>query len=83
MLQLKFEYAAYDFDDRIHDIFRHSGSRIFLISPLIQYSFAERWHLSLMADFPVYKYYNGSQLANRYSAGINITRDFNLCKKIR
>jgi hypothetical protein len=81
MFQTRFEYGGYDFDFRQNHIFDHSGSYIIYISPLVVYSIASLWHISLSADIPVYKYYNGTQLANKYSIALNLTRDFALSKK--
>ncbi len=81
MLQTRFEYAGYDYDFRQGDVFHHSGSYLIFISPLIVYSIASLWHVSLSADLPVYKYYNGTQLANQYSFALNLTRDFSFKKR--
>lgn len=81
MLQARFEYAGYDYDFRQMGVFHHSGSYIIFVSPLIVYSIASKWHLSASADLPVYKFYNGTQLANQYSFAVNLTRDFSLGKK--
>lgn len=81
MFQARFEYGGYDYDFNQNKRFEHSGSIIVFASPLILYSIAQTWHLSLSADFPVYKYYNGAQLGNKYSIALNLTKDFSLSKK--
>jgi hypothetical protein len=42
-----------------------SGSVKFLLAPQVNLSFNDKLYLSLMADVPVYQYYNYVQLANR------------------
>ena len=81
MLQFRYEYGTHDYNFRVDKSFENSGSSIVFISPLILYSIGCKWHVSVSADIPVYKYYNGVQLANQYSFALNLTRDFSLMKK--
>lgn len=53
-----------------------SGGYTFFLSPQINYSIAQKWNISALTDFPIYRYYNGTQLSNKYAFSVNITRDF-------
>ncbi len=53
-----------------------SGSKIFLISPQLNYNLKMVWNFSLTYDIPIYQYYNGSQLARAYGITFSLTRDF-------
>lgn len=55
-----------------------SGYRVISLSPYIESAFAENWIVNLYADIPVYKYFNGIQLANSFKAGIKLTRRISL-----
>jgi len=55
-----------------------SGSTIFYFSPQINYTIREKWNISVLADLPVYQYFNGTQLATKYSISLNFARDFKL-----
>ncbi len=52
-----------------------SGGQLVFIAPQINYSIAKKWNLSLLADFPVYRYYNGTQLGNKFAFAIYLSRD--------
>jgi len=55
-----------------------SGYRIIYLSPHVESVFRENWIINLYADIPVYKYFNGIQLANTFKAGIKLTRRISL-----
>lgn len=57
-----------------------SGSCLFFISPQINITIKKLWNLSIMADFPVYQYFNEIQLASKYAFTVNLTKDFNFAK---
>ncbi|NLA23684.1 MAG: hypothetical protein GX879_01840 [Bacteroidales bacterium] len=59
---------------------KNSGSDVFFISPQINYTIAEKWNLSLMADFPLYQRYNGIQLATDYAFSFNVSWDIDFNK---
>lgn len=70
-------------DYRLHDnyskgIVPDSGSEVVFVSPHLSYSIIGKWHVDVLADFPVYKNYTGKQLSPKYSLAISLTRDFNL-----
>lgn len=53
-----------------------SGGTVFFVSPQINYTITQKWNISALVDFPVYRYYNGTQLSNKYAFSVNITKDF-------
>jgi len=53
-----------------------TGGAVFLLSPQINYSIHEKWNLSLIADIPLYQYFNGIQLAYNYAFTVNLSHDF-------
>lgn len=53
-----------------------SGGHLIFIAPQINYTIAQKWNLSLLADLPVYRYYNGTQLGNKFAFAIYLSRDF-------
>lgn len=58
------------------DIVKASGGNLIFIAPQINYTFAKKWNLSLLADIPVYRYYNETQLGNKFSVALYLSRDF-------
>ena len=56
-----------------------SGYIIVYAVPHISYAFAEKWFIAINSDIPVYKYYNGIQLANNFalSARLSYRLSFN------
>ena len=59
-----------------------SGGNLIFIAPQINYTIAQKWNLSLLADFPVYRYYNGIQLGNKFAFALYLSRDFGKTKCI-
>ncbi len=55
-----------------------SGSVKLFASPQVNLSFHETWNLSILADLPLYQYYNHIQLANRLALGLSLSRSFQL-----
>ena len=53
-----------------------SGSNILFIAPQINYNHNMVWNFSLIYDFPIYRYYNETQLGTSYAISFSITRDF-------
>lgn len=53
-----------------------SGYHTVMVSPQLQIDYAQGWSFSVSAEFPVYRYFNGIQLANSFKTG------FGLIKKI-
>jgi hypothetical protein len=55
-----------------------SGSCLFYIVPQINITLYKRWNFSILYEFPVYQYYNGTQIGTNYGFLLNLTRDFGL-----
>lgn len=51
-----------------------SGYRVIFLSPQIESNFTGNWFIHLYADLPVYRYFNGIQLANTFKAGVKLAR---------
>jgi hypothetical protein len=52
-----------------------TGGDILFVSPQMSYTFKPRLTLSIMADFPVYRHYNGVQLGPKYAFGVSVVKD--------
>ncbi len=55
----------------------NSGGYIFFICPQINYNI-DNFNITLIFDYPIYKYYNSKQLANNYSTALNISYLLNI-----
>ncbi len=66
-------------DDKIVE---SSGYNIVYTIPHISYSFTKKWLLSLNAEFPVYRYYNGIQMGNKFSVSAQLSYRMNFNKKL-
>jgi hypothetical protein len=73
-LQFRNEYRWEDWQGDIRYLV--TGGEILYISPQLGYTFKPRLTLSIMADIPAYRNYNGVQLGPRYAFGISIVKDF-------
>ena len=58
-----------------------SGNVLFFLTPQINLSIGDSWNASVLADIPIYQYYNGVQIGNRYAFSIAVIRDFHLKNK--
>ncbi|MBK7028961.1 MAG: hypothetical protein IPH45_07035 [Bacteroidales bacterium] len=55
-----------------------TGYKVITISPQIESDFLKDWSILIYADLPVYRYFNGIQLANSYKAGIKLAKRFSI-----
>lgn len=53
-----------------------SGGNLIFIAPQINYTIAKKWNISLLADIPIYRNYNGTQLGSKYAFAFYLSRDF-------
>lgn len=60
-------------NQRNADYIKASGNTLLFFSPQISYSFRQRYNLTALFDLPVYRYYNGKQLAASYSFSIALS----------
>jgi hypothetical protein len=73
-LQFRNEYRQEDWQKDIRYLV--TGGDILYISPQLSYTFKPRLTLSITADFPVFRDYNGIQLGPKYAFGISLVKDF-------
>ena len=86
IMQLRHEYRSKDVKNVIESKFLglvtsgsvvdFSGGNLVFLAPQINYNIAQTWNISLLADFPVFRYYNGIQLGNKYSFALYLSRDY-------
>jgi len=57
-----------------------SGSQKVFISPQVNYNFNQVTSVSMLADIPVYQYYNEQQLANSFALAISFIKKINANK---
>ncbi len=55
-----------------------SGYKVILLTPQIESDFRNNWSVVLYLDLPVYRYFNGMQLASAFKTGITLTKRFSL-----
>lgn len=53
-----------------------SGYKLLILSPQIETEFHKNWSVQISADLPVYRYFNGMQLASSLKAGISLSKRF-------
>ncbi len=59
-----------------------SGYNIVYAVPHLSYAFVKKWFIAINADIPVYKYYNGIQLANKFAISTRISWRINFDKEV-
>jgi len=59
-------------------IIEASGCKIVFITPQFSYHFNRNWEISVYADLPVYRYYNGIQFAEGYSFSLKVMKKLEL-----
>jgi hypothetical protein len=63
-------------------IVESSGYNIVYVVPHISFAFAKQWFIAINADIPVYKYYNGIQLANKFAISARLSYHINFDKEV-
>ena len=78
ILQTRHEWRDYDYKNAsdLNAKIKSSGGNLIFVSPQINYTIAKKWSLSLLADLPAYRNYNGTQLGNKFSFALYLSRDF-------
>lgn len=61
-------------DHRNGQLINSSGSNLLYLSPQVNYSIQQKWDMSVLFDWPVYKYYNGTQLGKQYNIAVIVNR---------
>jgi Putative MetA-pathway of phenol degradation len=59
-----------------------SGSQKIFLTPQINYNVTQKFSLFVLADIPVYQYYNQQQLANTFSVSVGLSKKFKSRNKI-
>ncbi len=76
ILQLRNEIRQ---KDRSSNVWIEStGSNLFYLSPQLNLFIKEKLNVSMMVDIPVYRYFNGTQIAMKYGVSLNLSGDFSL-----
>jgi hypothetical protein len=52
----------------------NTGHHLLILSPQLNFTFFKTWNLTVLYDYPLYKYYNGKQLSNKYGFGISLVK---------
>jgi hypothetical protein len=68
----------YDFNQPDGFEVRASGGHLVYFSPQVLYSLGQKLTVGLMGDIPLYRYYNSTQVASRYSFAITLMRTWQL-----
>lgn len=63
-------------DHRNGQLINASGSELLYLSPQVNYNFQKQLDVSILFDWPVYKYYNGTQLGKQYNIAVIVNRVF-------
>lgn len=58
-----------------------SGGNILFIAPQVSYAIQQKWNLSVLADIPVYRNYQGTQLSPKYAIAFLVSREFDFSRK--
>lgn len=75
IVQARHEFRAKDVRDAGTYV-NSSGGNLIFIAPQINYTIAKKWNISLLADLPVYRNYNGIQLGNKFAFALYLSKDF-------
>lgn len=81
LIQIRSENRTQDikYENPSRIIYSTGSSKVFFV-PQINYKLNAKWDVMAFADFPVYQYYKGKQLASLFAAGISIFRLINFSK---
>ncbi len=80
ILQLRNEWREIDTWEGVK--LNSTGGDVVTLSPQLNYTFAQRWNVSLLADVPIYRKYNLAQLGAKYAFALNVVRDFKPHRKV-
>lgn len=59
-----------------------TGGDVLILSPQLNYTIAQKWNISLLADVPVYRKYHLAQLGSKFAFAINAVFDIRPAPKI-
>lgn len=63
-------------DHRNGQLINASGSELLYLSPQVNYNIQQQLDVSILFDWPVHKYYNGTQLGKQYNIAVIVNRVF-------
>lgn len=63
-------------DHRNSQLINASGSNLLYLSPQINYNIRQKSDVSVLFDIPLYRYYNGTQLAKQYNVAVIVNSVF-------
>jgi hypothetical protein len=69
-------------DQRFDQSVPSSGGNTLFVAPQLNYNVLQQWNISVLADIPVFRYYEGIQLSPKYAFSIQLSREFDFLKKI-
>lgn len=70
-----------DGDERFGEKVPSSGGNILFIAPQVSYNIRQKWNISVLTDFPVYRNYSGTQLSPKYAIAFLVSREFDFSGK--
>ncbi len=76
-IELRNDYRDKDKDFKVNEIINESGMYAFALNPLVRV-ISGKFIFAAFYSFPVYQYYNGRQIANKYSLGFDISFNTNI-----
>ena len=68
-------------DQRFGQSVPSSGGSTLFVAPQINYNALQKWNLSVLADIPFYRNYEGIQLSPKYAFSILLSREFDFSNK--
>ncbi|HWY36128.1 MAG TPA: hypothetical protein VNX68_15900, partial [Nitrosopumilaceae archaeon] len=78
IMQVRYEErdVAYQYDLPVNS----TGGYRFVFVPQINYTIVKNWNVSLLYELPIYQYYLGTQLVDKYSISLNMNIRFGMGK---
>ncbi len=70
--ELRFDFRAKDYDFEKNEKMESSGMYALSFSPIIRLLIG-KFIFGAFCQYPIYQYYNGRQLANKFSFGLNVS----------
>ena len=68
-------------DQRFGQSVPSSGGNIVFVAPQINYNVLQKWNISVLADIPIFRYYQGTQLSPKYAFSVLLSKEFDFSKK--
>ena len=78
--QVRYEYRGKSTREN-EQIVESSGGQVINFIPQINVIPVKGFGISIFPDIPIYRYMNGTQIANKFAISLRLTKSFNLNKK--